>query len=97
MHQEPDVGFDPGSPGLCPGPKAGAKPLCHPGIPMFSDIMDSYIKVSHLVRCGHKMGISIMFGPLGPQDWLSFCIYTFSRYATMWKSLESSGLLNKQR
>ena len=23
MHREPDVGFDPGSPGLCPGPKAG--------------------------------------------------------------------------
>ena len=33
MHQEPDVGFDPGSPGLCPGPKASAKPLHHPGIP----------------------------------------------------------------
>ncbi|CAD7670961.1 unnamed protein product [Nyctereutes procyonoides] len=23
MHREPDVGFDPGSPGSCPGPKAG--------------------------------------------------------------------------
>ena len=33
MHREPDVGFDPGSPGSCPGPKAGAKPLRHPGIP----------------------------------------------------------------
>ena len=33
MHQEPDVGFDPGSPGPRPGPKAGAKPLRHPGIP----------------------------------------------------------------
>ena len=32
-HQEPDVGFDPGSPGLRPGPKAGAKLLRHPGIP----------------------------------------------------------------
>ena len=38
--QEPDVGFDPGSPGLRPGspglrpgPKAGTKPLHHPGIP----------------------------------------------------------------
>ena len=31
--REPDVGFDPGSPGSCPGPKAGAKPLRHPGIP----------------------------------------------------------------
>ncbi|CAD7675681.1 unnamed protein product [Nyctereutes procyonoides] len=33
MHREPDVGFDPGSPGSHPGPKAGAKPLRHPGIP----------------------------------------------------------------
>ena len=33
MHREPDVGFDPGSPGSCPGPKAGAKLLRHPGIP----------------------------------------------------------------
>ena len=35
MHREPDVGFDPGSPGSCPGPKAGAKPLSHPGSPRF--------------------------------------------------------------
>ena len=33
MYREPDVGFDPGSPGSGPRPKAGAKPLCHPGIP----------------------------------------------------------------
>ena len=33
MHQEPDVGFDPGTPGSCPAWKAGAKPLRHPGIP----------------------------------------------------------------
>ena len=33
MHREPDVGFDPGSPGSRPGPKAGAKLLHHPGIP----------------------------------------------------------------
>ena len=32
MHREPDVGFDPGSPGSRPGPKAGSKPLRHPGI-----------------------------------------------------------------
>ena len=31
--QEPNVGLDPGTPGLCPGPKSGAKPLSHPGIP----------------------------------------------------------------
>ena len=34
MHRETDVGFDPGSPGSRPGPKAGAKPLRHPGIPL---------------------------------------------------------------
>ena len=36
MHWEPDVGFDPVSPGSRPGPKAGAKPLRHPGIPCVS-------------------------------------------------------------
>ena len=35
MHREPDVGFNPGSPGSRPGPKAGAKPLRHPGNPPF--------------------------------------------------------------
>ena len=35
MHREPDVGIDPGSPGSRPRPKAGAKPLRHPGIPRF--------------------------------------------------------------
>ena len=35
MDREPDVGFDPGSPGSRPGPKAGTKPLRHPGIPYF--------------------------------------------------------------
>ena len=33
MHREPNMGFDPGSPGSRPGPKAGVKPLRHPGIP----------------------------------------------------------------
>ena len=31
--REPDVGPNPGTPGSCPGPKAVAKPLSHPGIP----------------------------------------------------------------
>ena len=31
--REPDVGLDPGTPGLRPGPKAGAELLSHPGIP----------------------------------------------------------------
>ena len=33
MHREPDMGLDTGSSGSRPGPKAGAKPLHHPGIP----------------------------------------------------------------
>ena len=45
MHREPDVGFDPRSPGLCPGPKAGAKPLRHPGIPqpMFECLLRGHL------------------------------------------------------
>ena len=31
--REPDVGLDPRPPGSRPGPKAGAKPLSHSGIP----------------------------------------------------------------
>ena len=31
--REPDVGLDARTPGSHPGPKAGAKPLSHPGIP----------------------------------------------------------------
>ena len=34
---EPDMGLDPGTAGLRPGPKAGAKPLSHPGIPILPD------------------------------------------------------------
>ena len=29
--REPNMGFDPGTPGSCPELKAGAKPLSHPG------------------------------------------------------------------
>ena len=31
--REHNAGLDPGTPGSCPGPKAGTKPLSHPGIP----------------------------------------------------------------
>ena len=31
--REPDVGLNPRTPGSCPGPKAGTKPLSYPGIP----------------------------------------------------------------
>ena len=41
------MGLDPRTPGSCPGPKAGGKPLSHPGIP------DShFLKISaHLLGC----------------------------------------------
>ena len=32
--RETDAGLDPWSPGSGPGPKAGAQPLSHPGIPL---------------------------------------------------------------
>lgn len=38
MHREPVVGLDPGSPGSHPGPKASAKPLCYPGIPVIRNL-----------------------------------------------------------
>ena len=31
--RKPNAGLDPGTPGSYPRPKAGAKPLSHPGIP----------------------------------------------------------------
>ena len=37
--REPDVGLDPGTPGSRLGPKAGAKPLSHPGIPLSQEIL----------------------------------------------------------
>ena len=43
--REPDVGLDPGTPGSHPGPKAGAKPLSHPGIPTEIILKISYSKI----------------------------------------------------
>ena len=55
MHRKPDVGFDPGSPGWCPGPKAGAKPLRHPGIPNFHylkrPIMIILVQIFFMNKC----------------------------------------------
>ena len=38
MHAEPNVGLNPGTPGSYPRPKAGAKPLSHPGIPKITGL-----------------------------------------------------------
>ena len=40
---EPDVGLDPGIPGSRPGPKAGTKPLSHPGIPLIGAIVNGIV------------------------------------------------------
>ena len=52
MHWEPDVGLDPGSPESRPGPKAGAKPLRHPGIPELP--INSIITISQLSNIDEK-------------------------------------------
>ena len=44
MHREPDMGFVPRSPGSRPGPKAGAKPLHHPGIPRCFHVSLSHMR-----------------------------------------------------
>ena len=70
MHWEPDVGFDPGSPGLRPGPKAGAKPLRHPGIPNLHIQCNLYQKtMDFLQRVGtNNLKICVESGQPG---WLS--------------------------
>ena len=51
--QEPDMRLDPGTPGLRPGPKAGAKPLSHRGIPsdffFFNPPLLSQLSASHSI------------------------------------------------
>ena len=59
------MGLDPGTPGSHPGPKAGAKPLSHPGIPWSKQLCKSVkgscgmkpaccccpLERSHLIEC----------------------------------------------
>ena len=39
-YREPDVELNPGTPGSRPGPKAGAKLLSHPGIPILKFLIN---------------------------------------------------------
>ena len=55
MHREPDVGFDPGSPGSRPGPKAGAKLLRHPGIPSLLFLLVSVGLQENLVNHNYHL------------------------------------------
>ena len=61
MHREPDVGFDPGFPGSRPGPKAGAKPLRHPGIPeiKFFTFLKISIPLSFCPSCSCALALSL--------------------------------------
>ena len=66
MHREPDVGFDPGSPGSRPAPKAGAKPLRHPGIPwlylLISHLQSNLLSMKpHLSQFSHILGVLSAF------------------------------------
>ena len=47
------MGLDPETPGPRPGPKAGTKPLSHPGIPQSEDILD-YIYNMNFLEAGLK-------------------------------------------
>uniref|UniRef100_A0A8C0TAI8 Fatty acid binding protein 12 n=1 Tax=Canis lupus familiaris TaxID=9615 RepID=A0A8C0TAI8_CANLF len=70
MHREPDVGFDPGSPGLRPGPKAGAKPLRHPGIPRCSfrtGLIVGIGRASRKLACLAKPTVTIST----QEDWIT--------------------------
>ena len=51
----PDVGLDPQSPASRLGPKAGAKPLSHPGIPHFQ-LFDYYCRVACVLLAGSLGG-----------------------------------------
>ena len=49
--REPDARLNPGTPGLCPGPKAGAKPLSHPGIPRVIVVLICISLLSYAEQC----------------------------------------------
>ena len=58
MHREPDAELNPGTPGSRPGPKAGAKPLSHPGIPVFPEAFELLITLKmccSLTLCLHAL------------------------------------------
>ena len=63
MHREPDMGLDPGTPGPCPGPKAGAKPLSHPGIPGFDICIHYKIIIISLVTIYHHTKLLQYYWP----------------------------------
>ena len=54
--REPDVGPDPGTPGSRPEPKADAKLVSHPGVPILDILKAPYIISFILTFLIYKMG-----------------------------------------
>ena len=68
---KPDAGLDPGTPGSRPGPKAGAKPLSHPGIPFILIYMPlNILGRGSKVPQGSKpdLGLVLSLGVLRPDQ-----------------------------
>ena len=57
-------GLDPRTPGPCPGPKAGAKPLSHPGIP--SPQYPERQKSGDEIAPSNSFHVKIIFSELWP-------------------------------
>ena len=49
--QGADVALDPRTPGSHPGPKAGAKPLSHPGVPFFIFLYWNMVDTQCYISC----------------------------------------------
>ena len=79
MHWEPDVGLDPGSPGSRPGPKAGAKPLSHPGIPRIYFLMPAVC-----MELGTEMNQTLK-QLLRGWPWVGNTEYIRNMYERLWK------------
>ena len=56
--REPDLGLDPETPGSCPGPKADAQPLSHPGILVLA------LEPSDIARWPYRPGVFDSCRPL---------------------------------
>ena len=70
--REPDAGLNTETPGSCPGPKAGAKLLSHPGIPGFPHFNKMFSRIIH-TAC-----MSLIPFCLGTTFWIYF--YFFKEY-----------------
>ena len=77
--RKPDVGLDPGTPGSCPGPKAGAKLLRHQGCPVgpflrnseYAGYLVSYFNVN-ISAYYPELLIKVPSSALSPRPFVSF-------------------------